>query len=258
MKQVASLRYGVIFKKAFSDPEVFKGFVRDFLAINLEIERVETEKSFSEPVGKVASRYDLFAEDTKNRVIVDIQHVRHPDHYNRFLHYHCAAILEQAASFNEYTPPLTVFTLVVLTSGDKHQQDISVIDFDPKTLAGEPLHEIAHKVFYICPKYLNETTPQPFQEWMRAIDDSLDGQIDEATYTRSEILKIFQLIEKDTISPEDRARMLDERREEAYGVTKYQEGKAEEARRTAHAMLKEGIDIELVCKITGLAKDDIM
>jgi len=31
MKQVASLRYGVIFKKAFCDVEIFKGFVRDIL-----------------------------------------------------------------------------------------------------------------------------------------------------------------------------------------------------------------------------------
>ncbi len=46
MKQVASLRYGVIFKKAFCVPEIFKGFVRDFLDVQLEIDQVETEKSF--------------------------------------------------------------------------------------------------------------------------------------------------------------------------------------------------------------------
>ena len=34
MKQVASLQYGVIFKKAFCDVDVFKGFVRDILGIN--------------------------------------------------------------------------------------------------------------------------------------------------------------------------------------------------------------------------------
>jgi len=46
MKQVASLRYGVIFKKAFCVPEIFTGFVGDFLNVKLEIEQVETEKSF--------------------------------------------------------------------------------------------------------------------------------------------------------------------------------------------------------------------
>ena len=98
MKQVASLRYGVIFKKAFCVPEIFTGFVRDFLDINIEIDQVETEKSFSHQIGIVASRFDLFAEDKKNKIIVDIQHVRYPDHYDRFLHYHCTALLEQVTN----------------------------------------------------------------------------------------------------------------------------------------------------------------
>jgi hypothetical protein len=84
MKRVASLRYGVIFKKAFCDVEIFKAFVKDIIGIDLEITHVETEKSFQPPVGKVATKFDLFAEDKKNRIIVDIQHVRDDDHYDRF------------------------------------------------------------------------------------------------------------------------------------------------------------------------------
>ncbi len=108
MKEVASLKYGVIFRKTFSDPEIFTAFVRDFLGIDIEIEKVETEKSFDPPIGKVASRFDLYAEDKKNRIIVDIQHERLFDHYDRFLHYHCAAILEQAATCKGYYPELKV------------------------------------------------------------------------------------------------------------------------------------------------------
>lgn len=33
MKQVASLRYGVIFKKAFSVPAIFTAFVRDVVGV---------------------------------------------------------------------------------------------------------------------------------------------------------------------------------------------------------------------------------
>ncbi len=65
MKKVASLRYGVIFKKAFCDVDVFKGFVRDILGINLEIDTVETEKSFKPSLGYVEVNYDLYAEDKK-------------------------------------------------------------------------------------------------------------------------------------------------------------------------------------------------
>ncbi len=55
MKKVASLRYGVIFKKAFCDPEIFTAFVRDVAGIKIEIDNVETEKEFDPPIGRVKS-----------------------------------------------------------------------------------------------------------------------------------------------------------------------------------------------------------
>ena len=133
MKKVASMRYGVVFKKAFCDPEIFAAFAQDFLGVKLEISHVETEKSFDPAVGYVKPRFDLFAEDKKNRVIVDIQHERSGDHYDPFLYYHCEALLEQIAHSSNYRPRFKVFTIVVLTSGDRHGEDILVMDFDPKT-----------------------------------------------------------------------------------------------------------------------------
>ena len=139
MKHVAPLRYDVIFKKAFCDPEIFTAFVEAVLGIKIEISKVETEKSFQPIIGRVASRFDLFAEDTKNRLIVDIQHVRHPDHYDAFLHYHCIAMLEQVVKGENYRPKLAVYSIVVLTSGDKHETALAMIDFDPKTPTGQGL-----------------------------------------------------------------------------------------------------------------------
>jgi len=274
MKQVASLRYGVIFKKAFSDPEVFRGFVRDFLGIKLEIDRVETEKTFDPPVGRVASRFDLYAEDKKNRIIVDIQHERHEDHYDRFLHYHCEALLEQVASSGSYRHNLKVFTLVVLTSGDRHKKDISVIDFDPRDLKGNALGEIPHKVVYICPKYADKETPEPYREWMRAIEDSLDEVVEESEYTCSEIHKVFQHIEKDRISPYDRAKMFDEYNlEELKRKTKEegwqegrkegkqegrQEGRQEGIEETARNLLLYGkLTNEQIAEVTGLSQERV-
>jgi len=123
MKQVASLRYGVIFKKAFCDPEIFSAFVRDILGIPFETETVETEKTFTIPVGRVQPRFDLFAEDKKNRIIVDIQHERHADHYDRFLHYHCVALLEQINQSLDYRPALKVFTRSYALTKDE-QSDV--------------------------------------------------------------------------------------------------------------------------------------
>jgi len=211
MKEVAPLRYDVIFKKAFSVPEIFTAFVHDFLDIELEIDTVEKDKVYDPPIGNVAAKFDLYAEDKKNRIIVDMQHVRFPEHYHRFLHYHCAALLEQVVYSKDYRPNLKVFTLVILTSGDKHKKDITITDFDPKDLEGNPIGEIDHKIIHICPKYLNrKLTPRQYQEWMEAIEDSLDGQVDESKYTHPEIQHVFDLIEKNKVTPQERAKMFDE------------------------------------------------
>lgn len=231
MIKVAPLSYDVIFKKAFSKPHIFVGFVRDITGIQLEIDKVETEKEFAPSIGRVQSRFDLFAEDVKNRVIVDIQHVRFPDHYHRFLHYHCAAILEQVTKAKNYRPHAKVFTIVVLTSGDRYKKAITRIEFDPKDLEGNGLNEIAHQVLYLTPPYVNEKTPEPYRQWLLAIKDSLDGEVDETAYANPIIQEIFSTIEEDGISPEERFLMKDEYSYEEIKQEKIQEvfnkGKAE-------------------------------
>jgi predicted transposase/invertase (TIGR01784 family) len=252
MKRVASLQYGVIFKKAFSDVDVFKGFVRDILGINIEITKVETEKEFKPAIGHVNVKFDLYAEDAKNHVVVEIQHDRNDDHYDRFLHYHCVALLDQVKNANR--PQTTVYTIVVLTSGDRHQSDVSMIDFDPKRLDGSALKELKHKVVYICPKYVNENTPMLYQEWLKMIDDSLDNKVDESQYHTSEIQKALIRIEEDGITPEERARMI----EESYSQKAEERGKLEGKLETAKAMLAEGFDMKTIIKITGLTEEMIL
>jgi len=261
MKKVASLRYGVIFKKAFSKPHIFTAFVNDCFGTDLEIEKVETEKSFDPCVGKVDSRFDLFAEDKKHRAIVDIQHVRNADHYQRFLHYHCVALLEQVSNSKDYRPPMSVYTIVVLTSGDRHKVDIAEIDFNPKDRNGKGLGEITHKILYLCPKYVNEQTPEPFKEWMLAIEDSLDETVDENSYQKPEIQEIFNLIEQDQTTPKEYARMKDEY---SYGLTLntlydkgVQQGKQETLLANARKMKEKGLELTLIAEITGLCVDEL-
>lgn len=267
MKQVAPLRYDVIFKKAFSVPNIFTAFVHDFLDIDLEIDLVETDKVYDPPIGSVATKFDLYAEDPKNRIIVDVQHVRYPDHYHRFLHYHCAALLDQVVKSKNYRPRLKVFTLVVLISGDRHKKDISIIDFDPKDLQGKPLGEIDHKIIYICPKYLDKKiTPNQCHEWMEAIEDSLDEQVDETHYARPEIQQIFKLIEKDNVTPQERANMFEEYSLEEVKQETFQEGfdtglkEGEQKARveSARHLLSLGVlTEEQIAQTTGLSLEKI-
>jgi hypothetical protein len=229
--------------------DVFKGFVRDILGIQLEIDKVETEKEFEQPVGRVKPEFDLFAEDKKNRIIVDIQHEKHTDHYDRFLHYHCAAILEQIPNSKDYKPPLAVYTIVVLTSGDKYKCDVATIDFDPKRKNGEPLGIIKHKVIYLCPKYMDENTPPLYREWLQVINESLSEQIDENQYQLSEVQKIIHHIEQDDISPTERAIMIEEYHKEEF--------QANAIKKIAKAMFVKGLDMDTIFEITGLTLDEI-
>jgi predicted transposase/invertase (TIGR01784 family) len=266
MKQVASLQYGVIFKKAFGQVDVFKAFVKAVLGIDLEIDKVETEKSFRPAIGKVDSRFDLFAEDNKNRIIVDIQHWQAESHYDRFLHYHCAAILEQMPRGRKnYRPALKVFTIVVLTSSDRHEKDVLTIDFDPKDLQGKGIGEIPHQVIYLCPKFVNENTPEPYREWMNAIKDTLDGSVEECDYHNAMIQKIFASIEEDGITPTERYQMFEEydRREieeklQAQAkLAGMLEGKLEEKQEIAKNLLAMGLAVEAIVKVTGLSNSAI-
>jgi predicted transposase/invertase (TIGR01784 family) len=273
MKKVASLRYGVIFKKAFSQPDIFKAFVKDFLGIELSISKVETEKSFSQPIGNLDLRFDLFAEDKHNQVIVDIQHERYTEDYDHFLHSHLA-LVEFMVNQDDYFPNLTVFTIVVLTSGDKHKVDIATVDFDPKNRQGKPLNEIKHKILYVCPKYVTKDTPEPYREWLLAIADSLDEQVDETQYQKAEIQQIFNLIAQELISPQERARMKDEYSLEQLGQDKFEKGKQagkkegikegeqkgeqKKALETARKMLADGLDIATIMKYTGLSSDELV
>jgi predicted transposase/invertase (TIGR01784 family) len=265
MKQVASLQYGVIFKKAFSQIDVFKAFVKDVIGIDLEIDKVETEKSFEQRIGNVRVEFDLYAEDLKNRVIVRCQHQNGSDYYDRFLHYHCVALLEQAANYRNYKPNLTVYTIVVLTSADNHKTDVAVIDFDPKDRYGNPLGEIKHKVIYLAVKYVDENTPEIYREWLSAIKESLTEQIEETNYHRPELQTVINSIAKNLVSPEEKYWMIEEYNFESDKKKRFEEGEKSgiqkgvllEKQAIAKGMLAEGLKQETIAKLTGLTDSEI-
>ena len=261
MRQVASLQYGVIFKKAFSQLDVFKAFVKDIIGIELEIDKVETEKSFTQKIGNIKVEFDLYAEDLKNRVIVEIQHQNGSDYYDRFLHYHCVALLEQAANYRNYKPDLTVYTIVVLTSADRHKTDVAVIDFDPKDRYGKSLGEIQHKVIYLAVKYVDENTPEIYRDWLSAIKESLTEQIDETHYQRPELQTVIDSIAKNLVSDEEKYWMIEEYNFESDKKKRFEEGeesgKLKEKLAIAKGMLAKNLDLETIAELTGLTHDEI-
>jgi predicted transposase/invertase (TIGR01784 family) len=261
MKQVAPLRYDVIFKKAFSHPQIFTALVKDFLGIQLEIEEVENDKAFVPPVGSVATKFDLFAEDKKNRVIVEVQHAHYDDSYERFMYYQCSAMVQTIISSNNYRFPVTVITIVFFTGKKTPSPDSGIIvhDFEPRDLVtGQLLDKIYQRkhqlIFVFTNDSTHENTPSNYREWMLAIHDSLDGQVDETEYTNSSIGELFDIIEKDKITPEERARMKDEYNEENAKKQAKDEGRKEGMKEAARNFKALGaLTDEQIANATGLS-----
>ena len=262
MKQVAPLRYDVIFKKAFTHPDLFTALVKDFVGIQLEIDEVEHDKAFVSSVGNVATK--LFAEDPKNQVIVEIQHAHDSDNYERFVYSQCSAMVKTIASSGIYKFPVTLITLVFFTKKKNLSPDSGIIvhDFGPRNfITGELLTDIyphKHKLFFVFTNdSTHEKTPKPYREWMQAIHDSLDKQVDEAKYTNPSIQALFEVIEKDKITPEERARMKEEHNQEEAETRGFKEGEEkgwkEGIKETARNLKANGkLTEEEIASITGL------
>jgi len=256
MKQVAPLRYEVIFKKAFSHPHLFTGLVKDFLDIELEIDEVENDKVFIPPVGSVETKFDLFAEDKKNRVIVEVQHAHYTDTFERFVYYQCGAMVETIASSSNYSFPVTVFTLVFFTKKKSISPDSGIVvhDFEPRDFVTgqllDKIYQCKHKLIFVFTNDSDDKNiPESCREWMQAIDDSLDKEVNEENYTNPLIQELFEIIKQDKISPEERACMKEEHNQEE-GEKRAEEKKAKE---TAYNLKILGIlTDEQIAQATGL------
>ena len=211
--KVIPLRYGTIFKKAFRDPEVFSGFARDVLGIPVDIAVVHQEFSYPTAVGQVKVAYDLFGEDTARRVIVELQHIREPDFFDRFLHYHLVSIVEQAQSHQQYRIERDVFTLVVLTTAPRDRElqfSVAVSDMDPISERGAKVGVYRHRLVFLNPKLIDAQTPAGARSWLELIADSLDGEVDASRYHDPLQQRVLHAAEQSGVTPEELARIKDE------------------------------------------------
>lgn len=247
MKKVAPLYHGVIFKKVFSHPDIFAGFASDIIGIPLEIENVNIAHV---PFSDKADVYcQLLACDKKKSIIINLQHVRDDEHYDFFLHTYHKALFEFLASSPQKN--LKIFNIVIINTSEKHRKDVLVTECAPlNSLRSE--NKNAHKIFFLCPKYLNENTPLAYQEWLKAIEDSLDRIIEETEYQNLFVRRIFNLIEESQISLYDKAQMKDEFHNHFRVKTEFSEGVEFGVLKIAKNMLKKGLSLDLISELTHL------
>ncbi len=240
-----------MFKHAFGQPDIFCQFVKDILDIDITVDKVHTEYEYPKPIGFVRSIYDLFAEDKEKRIIVEIQHVKAEDFFDRFLYYHLISMVEQVGGYKEYCFDRTVYTIVVLTSTPRDGSikfSGAISDMNPVSIDdGEIIDIYPHRLIFLCPRKVNDKTPQRIKKWLQFIEDSLDGEMNEAEYQHSPWKKILATIQKYSADP----KVLSEIKDEA-AWNKAKERFAKEGRADGMAAgMKKGIKAGMVA---GIAK----
>jgi predicted transposase/invertase (TIGR01784 family) len=265
MIDVIPLRYDAAFKKAFSQPAVFVAFVKDIVGIELDIDQVQRSYRYPRPVGSVDIEYDLFAEDKKSRAIVEIQHVKLRDIFDRFLYYFLIALAEQIKSSQRYQFDREVYTLVVLTGSTDIDYSMAVGRIELIDEFRRKVELYAHRIAFLIPPLVNDQTPARARPWLELINDSLDRQIDETRYTHPVFQQVINAITVDNISPREMQQLIDERAwEDTLADTREEgreEGRAEgeqnAKREIARSMLQAGIEIETVVTVTGLRQAEV-
>ena len=264
MIEVIPLKYGVTFKRVFSDPAIFSQFASDVLDIPVQVEQVYTEYEYPETVGYVKINYDLFAEDAAQRTIIEVQHIREDDFFDRFLYYHLIGLVEQVRGYTAYRFERTVYTIVVLTTlprDESLQFSYAVSNMSPVNEQGAQVELYPHRLVFLGPRRVNAQTPPRVRPWLELIADSLDSQIEEANYTSDMFQQIIERMRRSTLSPAELGIIKDEAAWEESKQTMLAEGLAEGRRQEKLAIARDmqaaGIELAVIARVTGLTATEI-
>ncbi|KHD05219.1 hypothetical protein PN36_30895 [Candidatus Thiomargarita nelsonii] len=269
--KVAPLRYDVIFKKAFGKPALFKALVKDLLNIdNFEIDKVENDKAFFPVVGKVNFKFDLFAEDKENRIVVEMQHAHYSDTYERFLYYQLCAMIEPIANSKNYSFPITVNTIIFFTKKRTPSPNSGLLEVDFQardTYDGQVIEKVfgkrKHRLLFVYVNDFNDAYSTPESaKWMQAFSATLDSEVNPEDYENPYIGEMFEVIKDDNITVDEFFQMKEEdNQEEAEkaalerGRKKGQkEGREEAFEEAARNFLAIGsLSVEQIASATGLS-----
>jgi predicted transposase/invertase (TIGR01784 family) len=209
---LARLDNEVFFKKAFTDEIVFKAFVKDIVGIEVEPTKIETEKAFQPKLGNIAFKYDIFAEDVKRRIVIEIQKVEYDHNFDRFLHYHLQAITEQQRSSEDYSVEKTVYTIVVMTAPYKinsktneiYKDEVLISTLNPKNLKGIERKFFNHELIYLNPNYKDKDTPNNYRDWLDLIYESIHNPKNpQINIKNAGVKRATEIVSQENITPDE-------------------------------------------------------
>jgi hypothetical protein len=256
----------VIFKKAFTNKTVFKAFVRDILGIEVEVDKIETEKKFEPKIGYVDFELDIFAESVDKRICIEIQRLEYDHHFDRFLHYFLMLIAEQQKSSKEYGIDRTVYVIVILTAPYKISEkngkpildEVLLLHLNPQTLQGEVRELYGHQFVCLNPNHPNKQTPKPIRDWLDLVYQSIHSPERPALNTENNgIRKAIELISFENMSPEERARSKNKQAARTVLAKEKQAGKEERSIEIAKKLIEIGLDNATISKGTNLSVEEV-
>ena len=259
---LARLDNEVFFKKAFTNQFVFRAFVKDIIGIEVNPEIIETEKDFQPKLGNINFKYDIFAEDEKKRLIIEIQKVEYDHNFDRFLHYHLQAITEQQRTSDDYSVARTVYTIVVMTAPYKidtktrefYRDEVLISSLNPKNLYGTERKLFNHELVFLNPNYKDQQTPNNYRDWLDLIYESIHNPNNPSINILNEgVKKASELLNFENISP-------DEWEQSKIEASKQKVIKLVEEEKTLEIALnlkKAGVSTQTISQATGLSEDEI-
>ncbi|MCP5053499.1 MAG: Rpn family recombination-promoting nuclease/putative transposase [bacterium] len=271
---LAPLDNETIFKTAFTDKIVFTQFVKDIIGIDIEVDKIETEKKFEPKVGDIDIELDIFAESTDHRVVIEIQRIDYDYNFDRFLHYFMMAIAQLQRSAQKYKIDRTVYTIVVLTAPYKEDKEthryikdeVMITSLDPRNLEDKVVPIYGHKLIFLNHCHPNDDTPANYRDWLDLFNQSINNPEDFNVNTENEgVKRVVELIEFEKLDgtqmhqmkvAEQRKVVLRMERDEGEQIGEkrgMEKGKLEMAKK----MKAKGMDNDTIAEISGLAKEEI-
>ncbi len=263
---LARLDNEVFFKKAFTDKIVFKAFVKDIVGIDVEPDKIETEKAFQPKLGSINFKYVIFAEDIKKRIVIEIQKVEYDHNFDRFLHYHLQAITEQQRNSDNYSVEKTVYTIVVMTApykihqttGEFYRDEVLISTLNPKNLKGVERRLFNHELIYLNPNYKGKDTPQNYRDWLDLIYESIHHSENPVLNIANEgVKRASELISYENIDPYEWEAAKFEAMNRQVIKLEREEGRNEAQISVALKLFKRGFSDEDIAEDTGLKLKEI-
>ena len=260
--EIVRLDNEVFFKRAFTDQIVFRAFVKDIVGIDVQPDKIETEKAFQPRVGNANFKYDIFAEDKKQRVIIEIQRVEYDHNFDRFLHYHLQAITEQQRSNVNYSVERTVYTIVVMTAPYRvdaithefYRDEVLISKLNPKNLKGIERKLFNHELIFLNPNYKGPDTPENYRDWLDLIYESIHNPSNIKVNLKNKgVKRAVKLLTYDNISPDE----LEQAKIEAGTRQVLKLELADKVMEIAINMKNKGASFDFISETTGLTIEQV-